>query len=1080
MKKNIFLLGFIIAAMGLLLFCTKENPIAVSNGKDTVLVSTTVLFRAGGVQAVPDSVATIRLTVMYGSISNVDTFDYHTHSGTLHAIPARTAFTLKIEGLDGGGVVIFSGTKSFSGLTENMSVEITASEVSPRAPSDLILEALSSSSVRLTWHDNSSNEQGFIVERSPGNDSHFVAIDTADAHLNIPDTLVDNAGLLPSTVYYYRLRSYNNAGPSSYLTAQSVATLSSVQIDSLPPALIVTALPDSVSVESLTVTGRAYDASGISHVIVNTDTATLNADSTFSARIKLNLGNDTITITAIDNSQRKNDSVVVLHVVYSLTASDNTPPVITFSSPRNLDTVNTLTPSLSGTVNDVGGTVASFRINSALVVPTGISWSKTETLPHDGWNDVCFEATDGHSNVKYDTLRLYADTATPDTTAPSISFGGYTPGYMFNTMTIVFNVTVTDNGSGVDTVYIEGSAATVAGSVYSLPISLLPDSNTLNVEAKDKKGNRKKDSLVVILNRAPQFTTQVSELKNTATVSVAYLDTVTATDADGSAAGISYQKKAGPTDMTVNAANGAIAWTPAAATTAACTVVVSDKYQYKDTIAWEITVQTVSIGLVANYPFNGDAVDSTGNGNTGIVNGPILTTDRFGNPNSAFSFDGSNDQITIPSSTFIKFTSSFTVSLFFQYAGEGTAGKGYFTILNKDDSAFGCYDPYHIWISSLTGAEPGKIVARFGTGVVGDHVYSKNALNDGLWHHVTLVFNDDLENYSLYIDGALDSVRNEDASWKPAISDAPLIIGVWPWYNAYFKGKIDDLRMYDRALSSVEVNSLYHFNGWNGNLPVMKIIPGGTFQMGQPIPDLGGSGLSANEQPPHVVTLTAFYMDSTEVTQADYLAVTGKNPSGFTGDLTRPVENVTWFDAALYCNARSRRDGLDTCYTYTSVSGTAYDGCTALANIAVDTSKKGYRLPTEAEREYACKGGSATNYYWNHDYPPASADDTLAMDSNAIWPNNANFQAQPTAGKKPNDYGLYDMSGNVGEWCNDWYDMNYYQTSPAADPQGPATGTQRVLRGGTWLSDANYLRSAYRVSRSPDVRYNYFGFRCVR
>ncbi|MFH0921113.1 MAG: fibronectin type III domain-containing protein, partial [Fibrobacterota bacterium] len=224
MKKNILLLGLVIAAMGLLVFCTKENPIATpSNGNDTVLVSTTVLFKASGVQAVPDSVASIRLTVTYGSVSIVDTFDYHAHTGTVRAIPAHTAFTLKVEGLDGAGGVIFSGTKSFTGLSENMSVEITANEVSPRAPSDLILEALSSSSIKLTWHDNSSNEQGFIIERSPGNDSHFVAIDTAIADL---DSLVDSVGLLPLTFYYYRLRSLNGAGLSSYLTAQSIATFS--------------------------------------------------------------------------------------------------------------------------------------------------------------------------------------------------------------------------------------------------------------------------------------------------------------------------------------------------------------------------------------------------------------------------------------------------------------------------------------------------------------------------------------------------------------------------------------------------------------------------------------------------------------------------------------------------------------------------------------------------------------------------------------------------------------------------------------------------------------------------------------
>ncbi|MBN2038156.1 MAG: formylglycine-generating enzyme family protein, partial [Chitinispirillaceae bacterium] len=186
----------------------------------------------------------------------------------------------------------------------------------------------------------------------------------------------------------------------------------------------------------------------------------------------------------------------------------------------------------------------------------------------------------------------------------------------------------------------------------------------------------------------------------------------------------------------------------------------------------------------------------------------------------------------------------------------------------------------------------------------------------------------------------------------------------------------------------------------------MKLITGGTFFMGST------NGYSV-ELPVHSVTVSAFYMDTTEVTQADYRALMGVNPSYFTGDSLRPVEYITWFDAVLYCNARTKADGKDTVYSYTSVSGTPGDSCTALGGLAVDFAKSGYRLPTEAEWEYACRAGSTTDYYWGGSYPPATAADTLAVDNNAVWRHNSNFSTARVGTKLANAFGLYDMSGNV-------------------------------------------------------------------
>lgn len=258
----------------------------------------------------------------------------------------------------------------------------------------------------------------------------------------------------------------------------------------------------------------------------------------------------------------------------------------------------------------------------------------------------------------------------------------------------------------------------------------------------------------------------------------------------------------------------------------------------------------------------------------------------------------------------------------------------------------------------------------------------------------------------------------------------------------------------------------------------MKQLLGGTFQMGQTNPDFDCLGCSYTEQPVHSVTISSFYMDITEVTQADYFALMKVNPSYFTSDSERPVEGVTWFDAVLYCNARSKRDGKDTVYAYTGITGIPGNGCTNLSNLLIDFSKSGYRLPTEAEWEYACRAGSTTDFYWGRNYPPATLGDTLTIDSNAVWPHNSGGTTRPVGSKKPNAWGLYDMSGNVFEWCNDW--DGFYSSGAQTNPKGADTSDFRVMRGGSWFDFTRYLRSAARFGESPDLHgASNVGFRCV-
>ena len=208
----------------------------------------------------------------------------------------------------------------------------------------------------------------------------------------------------------------------------------------------------------------------------------------------------------------------------------------------------------------------------------------------------------------------------------------------------------------------------------------------------------------------------------------------------------------------------------------------------------------------------------------------------------------------------------------------------------------------------------------------------------------------------------------------------------------------------------------------------MVYVAGGTFQMGS------NSGYD-NEKPVHTVTVSSFYMDATEVTQAEYRKVMGKNPSRFSGCDDCPVEQVSWHDANEYAK------------------------------------KVGKRLPTEAEWEYAARGGNKSKGY------RYSGSNTIS--SVGWYDNNSSGKPHPVAQKQPNELGLYDMSGNVWEWCSDWYGEESYSSSPQNNPQGPNSGSRRVLRGGSWPVSDYGCRVANRLRFDPDSGNDSFGFRLV-
>jgi formylglycine-generating enzyme required for sulfatase activity len=229
-----------------------------------------------------------------------------------------------------------------------------------------------------------------------------------------------------------------------------------------------------------------------------------------------------------------------------------------------------------------------------------------------------------------------------------------------------------------------------------------------------------------------------------------------------------------------------------------------------------------------------------------------------------------------------------------------------------------------------------------------------------------------------------------------------------------------------------------------------------------------------DEKPLHSVAISPFYIDSTEVTQENYEYIMQTNPSSFISP-RKPVGNITWFDAILYCNARSKQDGFDTVYSYAGIQGVLGKSCTGLANLNTNYSVTGYRLPTEAEWEYAAKGTVITRYQWGND--------TAGATKYAWYVRNSSLQSHDVKALRPNEFGLFDLFGNVGEWCNDWYSADYYpecaQMPGDANPIGPVSGINRVIRGGSWRDAVTDLPISRRSYGIPSWSSSFVGVRCV-
>jgi formylglycine-generating enzyme required for sulfatase activity len=276
--------------------------------------------------------------------------------------------------------------------------------------------------------------------------------------------------------------------------------------------------------------------------------------------------------------------------------------------------------------------------------------------------------------------------------------------------------------------------------------------------------------------------------------------------------------------------------------------------------------------------------------------------------------------------------------------------------------------------------------------------------------------------------------------WAPAVTG--------PWTNTW--AGLKSVTVDTNGMIRVSVPMFYRVRG-EAVSPApggMVWISPGTFTMGSPTNEVDRWDW---EGPQTAVTISrGFWIGKYEVTQGEYLAVMGSNPSFFTGDTNRPVERVNWYDATNYCATLTQRERTAGRIPTNSV----------------------YRLPSEAEWEYACRAGTTTRF--SHGDDPGYTN----LTNYAWYEGNSGGTTHPVGQKLPNPWGLYDVHGNVWEWCQDWLSESL-PGGIAVDPQGPAMGSARVIRGGLWCNAAGACRSASRGACDPGYGDYGIGFRAV-
>ena len=445
----------------------------------------------------------------------------------------------------------------------------------------------------------------------------------------------------------------------------------------------------------------------------------------------------------------------------------------------------------------------------------------------------------------------------------------------------------------------------------------------------------------------------------------------------------------------------------------------------------------LSKGLVAYYPFNGNANDESGNSNdlNQVVAGAIAQ-DRFSRPNSALQFSAVSGVAT--SSKVVPFGGNAvrTISVWMKLpaGGSGWQGIGVGWGNNEQPGGQGSL----VTLAGDGGASRLDLHGHYAG------VLAENALSNDQWHHAVCVYSGSIDTTRLYVNGKeLTNTVLNDYNSRPDLNTALTVlrIGAIAVDHTLPNSCIDEVRIYDRVLSAAEVAQLYNKESENPN---MVTLQGGTLPQGS---ELAGQ------------TVGTFQISKFETTWGEWKTVRDwaiangylfdNNGSGST-DL-HPVANVSWYDAVKWCNAKSQMEGLTPVY---QTGGSTYR--TGQSAPTVNSTANGYRLPLEKEWEWAARGGASSQ-----GFTCSGSNDINAV---AWYVDNSGGEAKVVGKKTANELGIFDMSGNVEEWCWD---------------AGSYSGT-RLVRGGSYLDSAERCDLIQQHGGGPDYRFGHFGFRLAR
>ena len=516
-----------------------------------------------------------------------------------------------------------------------------------------------------------------------------------------------------------------------------------------------------------------------------------------------------------------------------------------------------------------------------------------------------------------------------------------------------------------------------------------------------------------------------------------------------------------------------------------------------------------SEGLIGLWAFessdDGMGRDLSGHGLHATITGSLQESPNAPIPQGTTSLciGRSGSMATIPDDPILHTPNALTIAFWLRNRQPFDSESA--PIIDKSSESGG----FAVSLSGRQAKKPRRVNVRISDGSA-ETVITAKTQTGGSWHHVAVTLGDG--HLQLYINGQLDGSAQVDH--EIGINDADLVLGTFGQKGS--RANIDEVCLYDRPLSEDEVVALTRFRpapamatvpfdvtqavevqtAWAEHLELpieftssagilMRLVPPGEFEMGMSDDDVE-TMISwyakkkrtresyRSELPRHTVRISQpFYIGVHEVTQQQYLNVTGETPSHFPsaktekalGELPRddlPVEQISWTDCVSFCNLLSSSDDLPVCYTESD-------------DAWVRTSDSGYRLPTEAEWEFACRAG--TESMWS--YGNGRAADFASNEWSVL---NARETTHPVGQLKPNAFGLFDMHGNVIEWCSDWFDPEAYASRAGAitiDPVGPETGTRRVYRGGSWWQRRPQSRSSFRGSHFPGFSFQEHGMRLV-